>query len=51
MRLETFFQVLLEQVKEVIFLRERLSNVQIDKFGTVAKMFSFLIFPVPSKML
>ena len=37
LRLEMFFQFPLEQVTEVIVLGERLSNVQIDKFGTVAK--------------
>ena len=37
LRLEIFFQFPLEQVTEVIVLGERLSNIQIDKFGTVAK--------------
>ena len=37
LRLKMFFQFPLEQVTEVIVLGERLSNVQIDKFGTVAK--------------
>ena len=37
LRLEMFFQFPLEQVMEVIVLGERLSNIQIDKFGTVAK--------------
>ena len=37
LRLEVFFQFPLEQVTEVIVLGERLSNIQIDKFGTVAK--------------
>ena len=37
LRLEMFFQFPLEQVTEVITLGERLSNIQIDKFGTVAK--------------
>ena len=37
LRLEMFFQFPLEQVTEVIVLGERLSNVRIDKFGTVAK--------------
>ena len=37
LRLEMFFQFPLEQVTEVIVLGERLSNIQIDKFGTVAK--------------
>ena len=37
LRLELFFQFPLEQVTEVIVLGERLSNIQIDKFGTVAK--------------
>ena len=37
LRLEMFFQFPLEQVTEVIVLGERLSNVQIEKFGTVAK--------------
>ena len=37
LRSETFFQFPLEQVTEVIVLGERLSTVQIDKFGTVAK--------------
>ena len=37
LRLEMFFRFPLEQVTEVIVLRERLSIIQIDKFGTVAK--------------
>ena len=37
LRLEMFFQFPLEQVTEVIVLGERLSKIQIDKFGTVAK--------------
>ena len=37
LRLEMFFQFPLEQVTEMIVLGERLSNIQIDKFGTVAK--------------
>ena len=37
LRLEMFFQFLLEQVTEVTFLGEKLSNIQIDKLGTVAK--------------
>ena len=37
LRLEMFFQFPLEQVMEVMVLGERLSNIQIDKFGTVAK--------------
>ena len=37
LRLEMFFQFPLEQVREVIVLGEKLSNVQIDNFGTVAK--------------
>ena len=37
LRLEMFFQFPLGQVTEVIVLGEILSNVQIDKFGTVAK--------------
>ena len=37
LRLEMFFQFPLEQVTEVIVLGERLSNIQIEKFGTVAK--------------
>ena len=41
LRLEMFFKLPLEHVTEVIVLGERLSNVQIDKFGTVAKMFNF----------
>ena len=44
LRLEIFFQFPLEQVTEVIVLGERLSNVQIDKFRTVAKIFSFFQF-------
>ena len=39
--LEMFFQFSLEQVTEVIILGERLSDNQIDKFGTVARNFSF----------
>ena len=41
LRLEKFFQFPLEQVTEVIVLGERLSNIQIDKFGTVAKKDQF----------
>ena len=37
LRLKIFFQVPLEQVTETIVLRKRLSNVQIDNFGKVAK--------------
>ena len=37
LRLEMFFQFPLEQVTELIFLGERLSNIQIDKFRTVAQ--------------
>ena len=36
-RLGMFFQFPLEQVTEMIVLGERLSNIQIDKFGTIAK--------------
>ena len=38
LRLEMFFQFPLEQLTEMIVLGERLSNFQIDKFGTVAKI-------------
>ena len=41
LRLEMFFKFPLEHVTGVIVLGERLSNVQIDKFGTVAKNVSF----------
>ena len=44
LRLEMFFQFPLVQVAEMIVLGERLSNVQIDKFGTVAETFSFFEF-------
>ena len=37
LRFEMFFQFPLEQVTEVIVLGERLSNIQIEKFGTIAK--------------
>ena len=37
LRLEKFFQFPLEQVTEVIVLEGRLSNVQIEKLGRVAK--------------
>ena len=37
-----FFQYPLEQVTEVIALGERISNVQIDIFGTIAKNVCFL---------
>ena len=37
LKLEIFFQYPLEQVTEVIVLGERLSNIPIGKFGTVAK--------------
>ena len=48
--LELFFQFPLEQVTELIVLGERLSNVQIDKFGTVAENVKlFLSFQVPIK--
>ena len=47
-----FFQFPLEQVTEVIVLGERVSNIQIDKFGTVAKnVLFFLSFQVPIKIL
>ena len=36
-RLEMLFQFPLEQVTEMIVLGERLQNIQIDKFGTIAK--------------
>ena len=42
LRLEMFFQFPLEQVTEVMVRGERLSNVQINKFGTVAKNGYFL---------
>ena len=52
LRLEMYFQFSLEQVTEVIVLGERLSNVQIDKFGIVVKKcLVFLSFRVLSKML
>ena len=38
LRLEMFFEFPLEQVTEMIVLGEKLSNLQIDKFGTVAKI-------------
>ena len=38
LRLEIFFQIPLEQVTEVTTSRERLLKVQIDNFGTVAKV-------------
>ena len=42
LRLEIIFQFPLEQLTKVIVLGQRLSNIQIDKFGTVAKnVFSF----------
>ena len=44
LRLEIFFQLPLEQVTEVIVLGERLSIIQIDKFGTVAKYVYFFEF-------
>ena len=37
LRLEMFFQFPLEKVTEAIVLGERLSNLQIDQLGTVAK--------------
>ena len=37
LRLEMFFQFPLEQITEVIVLGERLSNIESDNFGTVAK--------------
>ena len=39
LRLEMFFQFPLERVTEVILLGEKLSNIHIEKFGTVAKIF------------
>ena len=43
LKLEMYFQFPLEQVTELIVLGERLSNVHIDKFGTIAKkIFNFL---------
>ena len=44
LRLEMIFQSPLAQVTEVIVLGERLSNIQIDKFGTVAKKVYFFEF-------
>ena len=44
LRLKMFFKFPLEQVMEVIILGERISNIQIDKSGTVTKMFSFFEF-------
>ena len=41
LRLEMFFQFALEQVTELIVLGERLSNIQINKIGTVAKNAQF----------
>ena len=41
LRLEMFFQFPLEQVTEKIVLVERLSNIQNDKFGTIAKNIFF----------
>ena len=49
LRLEMFFQFPLEQVTEMIVLGEKLSIVHIDKFGTVAKMFSFFELSVSHK--
>ena len=48
-----FFQYPLEQVTEVIALGERISNVQIDIFGTIAKNVCFLGggFQAPIKIL
>ena len=37
LRLEMFFQFPLEQIIEKIVLGEKLSNLQFDKFGTIAK--------------
>ena len=42
--LQMFFQFPLEQVTELVVLREGLLNVQIDNFRTVARMFSFFEF-------
>ena len=42
LRLEVFFQFLLKQETEVIVLGERLSKIQIDNLGIVAKNVYFL---------
>ena len=45
LRLEMYLQFPLEQVTEVRVVGERLSNIQIDKFGTVAKsIYFFCVF-------
>ena len=52
LRVEMFYQLSLEQVTEVIVLGERLSNIQTDIFGTVAKnVYIFLSFQVHIKVL
>ena len=45
-RLEVFCQFPLVQVTKVLVLGERLSNIQIDKFGKVAKNFSHKKVPI-----
>ena len=44
LKLEKRFFCPFEQVTKDIVLGERLSNFQIDKFGTIAKFFSFFEF-------
>ena len=51
LRLEIFFQFCLEQVIEVIFLGERVSNVQSDNFTKVAENVYYLSFQVFEKIL
>ena len=51
MRNVFFFQFPLEQKTEVIIFGKRASNVQFDKFGTVAKIFRFFGFSGSCKML
>ena len=51
LRLEKFFQFLLEQLREVIVLGITLLVLQVNKFGTVTELFNFSIFQVPIKIL
>ena len=45
LRLEMFFQFSSKHLMEVIVLGERLSNVQDEKLGTVAKIVNVFEFP------
>ena len=45
-----FLLFALEQVRKVIVLGEKLTNIKTDKFGTVAKNVFFSSFQIPIKL-